>query len=110
MRFSLAAALALPAAQMGLAAPVPQFPGLPFGGGLPGLAPSPGTNSGLASTGSATSAPGSCPGAGNLGLELATDHIKYTANPQSALEPIPCDNSVIRDSHRSAHALLAGPA
>lgn len=51
------------------------------------------------------------PGSGIEGIlssgQILGDHLKYTANPPSALEPIPAaQNSPPREIHRQAHAAL----
>ncbi|KAF5122514.1 hypothetical protein E5D57_012995 [Metarhizium anisopliae] len=51
------------------------------------------------------------PGSGIEGIlssgQILGDHIKYTSNPPSALEPIPAaQNSPPREIHRQAHAAL----
>ncbi|KAK2606220.1 hypothetical protein QQS21_003391 [Conoideocrella luteorostrata] len=130
----IAAALALSASPVVMAMPTPQssttpspisslsniFGNIPFIGnflGGNGAGPGSATNQ----TGSAAAGPGGfmdtilkhLPGAGS-GFEgiaatplILSDHVKYTANPPSALEPIPeAQNSPPRELHREAHAAL----
>ncbi|OAA40303.1 hypothetical protein NOR_05864 [Metarhizium rileyi] len=130
MRFTantlFAATLAFSAAQVGLAAPMPQnnsnglgslLSGIPFIGNLMGGGA--GAAAGAANTtGGAPANPLTtienhlpAPGSGIEGLlssgQILGDHMKFVMNPPSALEAIPeAQNSPPREIHRQAHAAL----
>lgn len=43
---------------------------------------------------------------GGIG-DILKDHVKYTTNPPTALEPIPAeDNNALRETHRQAHKTI----
>ncbi|EFY84554.1 hypothetical protein J3459_013581 [Metarhizium acridum] len=135
MRFTgsslLSATLALSAAQTGLAAPLPQdtngltslLSNIPVVGTFLGGAGAATGSTSSASSANTTAAGASgnplatlqehlpAPGSGVDGIlssgQILGDHLKYTANPPSALEPIPAaQNSPPRELHRQAHAAL----
>ncbi|KID82623.1 hypothetical protein MGU_10035 [Metarhizium guizhouense ARSEF 977] len=134
MRFTGSALVAATLALSAAAAPLPQnangitslLSNIPIigtflggAGGAAGSASSAGsTNTTAAGAGGAAGNPLAtvqehlpAPGSGIEGLlssgQILGDHLKYTANPPSALEPIPAaQNSPPREIHRQAHAAL----
>jgi hypothetical protein len=107
----VAAVLALSAIPAGLAMPMPQATN-PLGG-LSSLISNIPIIGSLLGGGNSTNLHVPAPGSGMEGLlssgQIIGDHIKYSVDPPSALQPIPASqNSPPRELHRQAHAALVG--